>query len=269
MGQFESISSRRVSNCMINTRQLLADIEHVNKCSKYFVGPDKKIVQFAAYHTMSNESLVDIFWRFRDNVVVLASRVLPDAKADPNKVPDANEHQRRRQKSLINRTIPPHINKRPRGNAGTYRVLGLREFYSLYLFIGDNVNQLHLLETKAARRREEKLRLDEDLPSGVAPAETEPLDQKEGRPNLLCSICVEREMEVVLQCMHAFCKSCINEWTFKFKKTSCPICRATADSTSPETWVFESGLLDESMRGVVMDIMAYPHKFLSSKPMLK
>ncbi|XP_037937596.1 RING finger protein 141-like [Teleopsis dalmanni] len=49
-----------------------------------------------------------------------------------------------------------------------------------------------------------------------------------------CSICLDRQTEVLLPCTHTFCTPCIEQWNVKNK--TCPICLEALDSTD-DTWV--------------------------------
>ena len=39
-----------------------------------------------------------------------------------------------------------------------------------------------------------------------------------------CSICLDADSDVVLECTHAFCTKCIQAW--QAKENNCPICRS-------------------------------------------
>mmetsp|Transcript_26340 Transcript_26340/g.47261 ORF Transcript_26340/g.47261 Transcript_26340/m.47261 type:complete len:199 (-) Transcript_26340:42-638(-) len=39
----------------------------------------------------------------------------------------------------------------------------------------------------------------------------------------LCAICLERQSDIVLSCLHNFCSTCIDKWSVKDQ--SCPMCR--------------------------------------------
>ena len=39
----------------------------------------------------------------------------------------------------------------------------------------------------------------------------------------ICCICLERQIECVLSCFHAYCRECIDEW--KQRDPTCPLCR--------------------------------------------
>ncbi|XP_075154783.1 RING finger protein 141-like isoform X1 [Haematobia irritans] len=52
-----------------------------------------------------------------------------------------------------------------------------------------------------------------------------------------CSICLDRQTEVILPCTHSFCTPCIEQWNVNNK--TCPICCETLESTD-ETWVMSN-----------------------------
>ncbi len=41
-----------------------------------------------------------------------------------------------------------------------------------------------------------------------------------------CSICLDKESNIITKCNHQFCKDCIDEWCNKNTKMNCPNCRA-------------------------------------------
>ena len=49
-----------------------------------------------------------------------------------------------------------------------------------------------------------------------------------------CIICLDRQPEVVLPCMHTFCTLCIEQWNETGKK-SCPIC--SQEDTLKDGWI--------------------------------
>jgi Zinc finger, C3HC4 type (RING finger) len=51
-----------------------------------------------------------------------------------------------------------------------------------------------------------------------------------------CSICMDRQPEVLLPCAHLFCCPCIEQWNMTNK--TCPICSEELTSTK-ETWILE------------------------------
>jgi Zinc finger, C3HC4 type (RING finger) len=51
-----------------------------------------------------------------------------------------------------------------------------------------------------------------------------------------CSICMDRQPEVLLPCTHLFCCPCIEQWLTTRK--TCPICSDSLESTS-DSWVLE------------------------------
>ena len=40
-----------------------------------------------------------------------------------------------------------------------------------------------------------------------------------------CSICFERDSNIVLKCFHTFCHSCIEKW--QARNDNCPLCRSS------------------------------------------
>ena len=61
-----------------------------------------------------------------------------------------------------------------------------------------------------------------------------------------CIICMENDIEIVLQCSHAFCKACYTQW--KERNKECPYCRSTVmpDVNSEDIWTIdETDCLEE------------------------
>ena len=54
-----------------------------------------------------------------------------------------------------------------------------------------------------------------------------------------CIICMENDIEIVLQCSHAFCKGCYIQWQEMNKE--CPYCRSPImpDVNSEDIWTIE------------------------------
>lgn len=49
-----------------------------------------------------------------------------------------------------------------------------------------------------------------------------------------CCICLERKPDVILPCIHSYCRPCIEQWNVNHK--TCPICRERVESSS-DAWV--------------------------------
>lgn len=50
-----------------------------------------------------------------------------------------------------------------------------------------------------------------------------------------CIICMDRQPEVILPCLHSFCSLCIEQWNENGKK-ACPVCSHEMNDTS-DSWV--------------------------------
>lgn len=42
-----------------------------------------------------------------------------------------------------------------------------------------------------------------------------------------CCICLDRQIECILSCFHAYCRKCIDDW--KSRDSCCPLCRRQED----------------------------------------
>ena len=65
------------------------------------------------------------------------------------------------------------------------------------------------------------------LPTGGVAKEKSPFDMATddglGSELNICCICLEKTIEVVLTCFHAYCRECIEDW--RSRDPSCPMCR--------------------------------------------
>jgi hypothetical protein len=53
-----------------------------------------------------------------------------------------------------------------------------------------------------------------------------------------CCVCLDRDSEIMLPCLHAFCERCIREWAERNEQCAeCPVCRAPiASSAWADSW---------------------------------
>jgi hypothetical protein len=59
-----------------------------------------------------------------------------------------------------------------------------------------------------------------------------------------CCVCLDRDSEIMLPCLHAFCERCIREWADRNEKCAeCPICRTPIASTA---WADSWQLVEET-----------------------
>ncbi|EGD80584.1 hypothetical protein PTSG_01176 [Salpingoeca rosetta] len=87
------------------------------------------------------------------------------------------------------------------------RLLSLPEFARTYQFIKDTCNP--------SRRPSAPSAPSSAASSGRSSVSTECTDK--------CGVCYERKPDTVLACMHAFCESCVSEWSHV--DATCPLCR--------------------------------------------
>ncbi|KAL3981691.1 Zinc finger C3HC4 type (RING finger) family protein [Acanthocheilonema viteae] len=51
-----------------------------------------------------------------------------------------------------------------------------------------------------------------------------------------CIICMERQSDVVLPCVHSFCSICVEQWK-AMEKDWCPLCRYPLQLDGSDTWI--------------------------------
>lgn len=65
-----------------------------------------------------------------------------------------------------------------------------------------------------------------------------------------CPVCLDAPAAIVLPCTHAFCQSCMLDWSGK--SDTCPLCRATTTRGEIEdSWLLTDGYLFDSLEQAV------------------
>jgi len=108
----------------------------------------------------------------------------------------------------------------------------------------------------AARLKSEKAAAGEDAFVPPASPEGEEIGAPEEETDdfeKTCTICMDREIKVVLPCMHAFCAKCIGEW--RGKKGTCPVCHASLDRAGTDDWVLASEPSSQDLGEYVTDFI--------------
>lgn len=110
------------------------------------------------------------------------------------------------------------------GRVCSVRDLSLRQYIMVYKEITEQVSNL-----PPARPGGTAARIDICASMILEEAESKSLELEEE-----CCICMQNEAKTIMPCAHKFCENCCKEWTDAH--STCPICRATVDS-SADTWV--------------------------------
>jgi hypothetical protein len=124
------------------------------------------------------------------------------------------------------------------------KFLTLREFYFLFHYLCEYIEPVK----KYFRRK---------YLSVLGPAALLSADQKDSEEKLNlkkevnelmeeneCTICMEQQVDVVLNCSHGFCQKCISDWQREHQ--SCPVCRAQllVEGVDRDLWVLTEKYLD-------------------------
>jgi len=95
------------------------------------------------------------------------------------------------------------------------KILSAKKFYYIYdsfLFLKPLMKEMSRMEViKAAKVEVTKSGDEEELKEDLA------FDEN------ICAICFNARSDLTLDCLHAFCTDCIQDWTDRQKE--CPLCR--------------------------------------------
>lgn len=69
-----------------------------------------------------------------------------------------------------------------------------------------------------------------------------------------CSICLDRQPDVILPCAHSFCCPCIEQWNMS--KKTCPICQECLESTDDGWVISEKPEAQEINEKICTELMA-------------
>lgn len=61
----------------------------------------------------------------------------------------------------------------------------------------------------------------------------------DSEPSDICPICEDNKVNIMLECYHFFCESCIKTWLFN-KTSSCPLCRLTIKVSKEAQEIFKT-----------------------------
>uniref|UniRef100_A0A915PZF8 RING finger protein 141 n=1 Tax=Setaria digitata TaxID=48799 RepID=A0A915PZF8_9BILA len=68
-----------------------------------------------------------------------------------------------------------------------------------------------------------------------------------------CIICMEREPDVVLPCVHSFCSACIEQWK-AMEKDWCPLCHHPLQLDGSDSWVIPDVIESGELRNYLMSL---------------
>ncbi len=122
------------------------------------------------------------------------------------------------------------------------RLLDFDAFHALYDFVRESVSRSVTPGASSGSEPDRdggEARLKAFRQSdGVATVTPGELQDKE------CCVCLERDSQIMLPCLHAFCERCIREWADRNEKCAeCPVCRAPIASTA---WADSWQLVEET-----------------------
>uniref|UniRef100_A0A7S3YFB2 RING finger protein 141 n=1 Tax=Lotharella globosa TaxID=91324 RepID=A0A7S3YFB2_9EUKA len=250
--------SMRVRSKLTTFKQLMDDVRKANEeFTPVFVHPkSKKWVRFHVYSRLALNS-VQSFWRFPGNTIVVAEVISQESRKlksslfvlNPNKFYYMFLHMEDNLAALSKVTKQGNPPKLVRGagkvrqvrhNTSTYtRIISVKDVKD------DTRGRNRCFSTPLSVNLESDRKITRKCSKGKLKEDTKkpPTDTKEsGKPELehivsseLCSICLDEPSDIVLDCLHAFCESCISEWNVK--SSTCPVCRKDIDVGGIENWV--------------------------------
>ncbi len=86
-----------------------------------------------------------------------------------------------------------------------------------------SVSLARILEELVHFNEEFRLRVSSSRMKKQSPLATPTRVTDTGEDYNLCGICFDKPMQVVLNCSHSFCETCVNNW--QVKSLECPLCR--------------------------------------------
>lgn len=107
--------------------------------------------------------------------------------------------------------------------------------------------------------------------SGLVSAAAPPLGKPPSSHRIdssdLCSICLDEPSDVVLDCLHAFCHECIDQWNVK--SHTCPICRREIDNKGSEAnWVLTHSA-DADLFTMAEENVGFIFDYICKRPVFK
>ena len=197
--------------------------------------------------------LLHLAWRFGDNVkvqVVVNGGVYRPLKSNRYSVGNNNNMDINKKEMAVSsnhtdkKSIPP-VNKLGTTNSSDSNnnmstlpkpakscdvLIPISTFYKIFVILLEVVDIPFGLDKKRSNGENEEV---------LTNVEDDDYDKE-------CIICMENNIEIVLQCSHAFCKKCYTDW--KKRNNECPYCRSTVmpDVDSEDIWTIdETDCLEE------------------------
>ncbi|GAB5369549.1 hypothetical protein AAMO2058_001414600 [Amorphochlora amoebiformis] len=100
-------------------------------------------------------------------------------------------------------------------------------------------------------------------PKDMASFEMEPSTYHH-KSSELCAICYDNPSDTLLNCLHAFCEDCIEDWGVK--SSTCPVCRQDLkDTKKSSNWVLTSGS-DKEFRQMAKETIRFAFDYVTKKP---
>ena len=195
------------------------------------------------------KELIPVVWRFAGNTKVQVTvnggriRSAGDAREFDNSTPNSSDRKNNNNRSVTQGDIA--------GSGGTTRpcdiIVPLSTFYKIFVLLLEVVDIPFGLDKKQSSKGSEAKATDEEVALAKSQGEVEDYDKE-------CVICMENDIEIVLQCSHAFCKDCYMKW--KERNDACPYCRSTnmPDINSEDIWTIEETDCLEELNKRLVDL---------------
>lgn len=80
----------------------------------------------------------------------------------------------------------------------------------------------------------------------------------------LCSICLHREVDSVLECAHSFCSDCLCQWRQSQELAECPLCREELSIDNTDDWNMAGDSVEE-LREQIDAVSVFANQLAISK----
>ena len=212
------------------------------------------------------KELIPVVWRFADNtkvqVTVNGGRVRPARVAGvlDNSITiqggegaiktvlssnsDRNNNNNNNRAVTQGGTVDLGRNARP-----CEIIVPISTFYKIFVLLLEVVDIPFGLDKKQSSKGNEEAEATEEKTAKAKSQKDEVEDYDKE-----CIICMENDIEIVLQCSHAFCKDCYRKW--KERNDACPYCRSTnmPDINSEDIWTIEETDCLEELNKRLVDL---------------
>eukprot|EP00455_Lapot_gusevi_P000805 TRINITY_DN10355_c0_g5_i1.p1 TRINITY_DN10355_c0_g5~~TRINITY_DN10355_c0_g5_i1.p1 ORF type:complete len:311 (+),score=44.58 TRINITY_DN10355_c0_g5_i1:90-935(+) len=276
LSQPDPANSEAITHRIVSYPQFIHDVQQCNMIAGMYAHPETgRVLKFEAAPQMFFESLLTLLWDVGDNVLVVVGHapLAADAAMDYN--------------------------------GGECRKLSVRAFYFLLNYMEENADSVRHARQKIQRSRRKHLKsrasLDiqpaaNDNDQSHAPQASEsnmdnksssehqdaipppnPLlrrtsseeegedKEEEGFDDSECPICMSREADTSLPCLHSFCSQCLADWSKNQK--SCPMCRS--EVSVDDAWVVPSPPTIKETKAHLLNTIRFVHTYCDALPSLK